>query len=256
MSEKRKKAKQYYTQQHKKHKRPTLEVGMKGFLCSCNNREKECIRESYNLLNKYHDILHPSSTNDAAKVELEVEDELESEIKQLQSTNSQKKRLFQALESGAKNFLFVKTTAEDPVELAEAICKDLSQTKSEQTRNLLRLVPIETVCKATVADIREQIGPLLDKHFVDTPQTFSVFFNHRNNNSISKDEVIDAVAKMVSERNGENKVDLKEAKTTVVVEIIKGFALLSVVPNFIQFKKYNLHSICDGEGAAIEPNSG
>ena len=35
-----------------------LDVGMKGFLITCNNREREAVREAYNLLNEYADQLY------------------------------------------------------------------------------------------------------------------------------------------------------------------------------------------------------
>jgi len=35
-----------------------LEPGMKGFLITCNNREKEAVREAYNILNEYADELY------------------------------------------------------------------------------------------------------------------------------------------------------------------------------------------------------
>ena len=34
-----------------------LEPGMKGFLITCNNREKEAVREAYNILNEYADVI-------------------------------------------------------------------------------------------------------------------------------------------------------------------------------------------------------
>ena len=35
-----------------------LEPGMKGFLITCNNREREAVREGYNLLNEYADQMY------------------------------------------------------------------------------------------------------------------------------------------------------------------------------------------------------
>ena len=52
----KKKRKNYFSNQGndgKKRKRLMLECGMKGFLCTCNFREKDCVREAYNLLNEY-----------------------------------------------------------------------------------------------------------------------------------------------------------------------------------------------------------
>lgn len=34
-----------------------LRPGMIGFLCTCNTREQDCVRESYNVLNEYADRL-------------------------------------------------------------------------------------------------------------------------------------------------------------------------------------------------------
>lgn len=39
----------------KKKHRNYLAPGMKGFICTCNFREKECVKESYNILNEYAD---------------------------------------------------------------------------------------------------------------------------------------------------------------------------------------------------------
>ena len=35
-----------------------LDVGMKGFLVTCNKYEKETVREMYNILNEYADKLY------------------------------------------------------------------------------------------------------------------------------------------------------------------------------------------------------
>ena len=35
-----------------------LDIGMKGFLITCNTHEKEAVRESYNILNEYADKLY------------------------------------------------------------------------------------------------------------------------------------------------------------------------------------------------------
>ena len=37
-----------------------LDAGMKGFLITCNNRERDAVREAYNLFNDYSDILFGS----------------------------------------------------------------------------------------------------------------------------------------------------------------------------------------------------
>ncbi|CAG9854120.1 unnamed protein product [Phyllotreta striolata] len=224
-------------------KKSLRKVNLKGFLCSCNNREKDCIREAYNLLNKYADKLYPTeaTTNENEADEGDIEKALTNE---LLSIRNRKKR-FQQVESGANNFLFIKTTLDDPVKLAHSIVCELKSTGVQQTKFLIRLVPIEVTCKAYIKDICAAFKPLAERYFKENPTTFSVVYNHRNNNNLNRDEVIKAVAETVFQVNAANKVDLKVPNVSVIVEVIKGIALLGVVPEFVNYKKYNLLAITD-----------
>lgn len=227
-------------------KKLCVDINLKGFLCSCNNREKDCVRESYNLLNEYADKLYKAHEEPKDDQEEDIDDSLAKEISDLKQDKSTERR-FQVIESGAKNFLFIRTTLENPVELAEAIIKDIDATKTQKTRFLLRITPVETTCRANVIDIANAFGPLAQKHFVNSAQTFCVLFNHRNNNNVSKDEVVKVLASKVSELREDHKVDLKGAKIAIVVEVIKGFAFLSIIPDYLQYKRYNLLSLCNQE---------
>lgn len=225
------------------HKKANIDINLKGFLCSCNNREKECIREAYNLLNKYAELLYSNVENNSKPLnneELSIEDELKMEISGLKS-----EKRFQQVESGAKNVLFIKTTLENPVEFAHKIVADIKSNGTHQARFLIRLVPIEVTCKAYVKDISTAFKPLAQKYFKDTPTTYSIVYNHRNNNNIKRIELVQAVGVIVTETNSENKVDLKNANVSIVIEVIKGIALIGVVPDFIKYKKYNLISIVE-----------
>lgn len=56
-----KRPKSYYIKCAKKAKTDdgkSLCPNLKGFLCTCNDREKDCVREAYNLLNEYADQLY------------------------------------------------------------------------------------------------------------------------------------------------------------------------------------------------------
>lgn len=238
----------YYRKTQRHTKQHSLEPDLKGFLCSCNHREKECIREAYSLLNRYADMLLESTqssteTQDTSK-EGDIEDDLAEELGNLKAQQKNVRR-FQVMESGAKNFLFIRTTLDDPVKLVEKIMCDIQETKQMQTRFLLRLIPVETTCKAYIKDIETVIEPLLIKYFKNEPRSFSIIFNHRNNNSVSKDEVIKLVADKVMSLRPDHKVNLKEAEVSIIIEVIRNIVLLSVVPHFFKYKKYNLHSICE-----------
>lgn len=231
-----------YKKQFHKSGRFSLEVNLRGFLCSCNNREKDCVRESYNLLNKYADILYPKVEDKNENTE-DISDDLASEIKNLKS--EQKQYRFQQLESGAKNVLFVKTTLENPVELAHKIMKEIHESKSHQTRFLIRLVPIEVTCKANMKDIERAFQPLIEKYFQNEPVSFSIVYNHRNDKGLNRDDVIKCLGEMISKTNIDHKVSLKEAEFSVIVEVIRSFVFIGVVPDFIKYKKYNLLAVGD-----------
>ena len=55
----KKRKKQFYIQAEKRGKwSRRLDAGMKGFLITCNNRERDAVREAYNLFNEYADKLY------------------------------------------------------------------------------------------------------------------------------------------------------------------------------------------------------
>lgn len=235
-----------------------LEVGHKGFIATCNFNEKDCVRECYNILNQYAEELYgpedfeSKSSTDGAHVHVDQENKVESDAgdiadelqkqvdaSQLKAKTTTKRR-FQVVDSGATNCVFIKTTLPDPTSMASHIIKDIAETKKQKTRYLLRLIPIEMVCKANTKDIVDSAGQLCDKYFLGEPTTFSIVFNKRFNNDISRDALIKEVADLIHAKNVKHKVDLKYAKRSLIVEVIKGLCCLAVVDDYMAFKKYNL----------------
>lgn len=234
-----------------------LEPGIKGFLATCNFREKDCVRECYNLLNEYLEVsaekpeeaAEPKAKNAQNGDEDEEEEEdiatqLEKEIKTIKAKRD--KSQFQQVETKTPNCVFIKTTVEDPTALGLRILRDIAETKKRKTRILLRFIPIEAVCRADLNEITNAAGKLFDKHFLNVPATtFAIVVNKRYNNSIDRMAVIKALADIVTFKNVQHKVDLKNAQLTVVVEIIKGLCLLGILPDYFQLKKFNLSELVE-----------
>ncbi|XP_075970696.1 THUMP domain-containing protein 1 homolog [Anticarsia gemmatalis] len=261
MGDTRKKKKFYFRKRRNKY---FLEPGFKGFFCTCNFREKDCVKEVYNLLNEYAGKLYPdlgieqtsalpeSAAAEDDRSESESEDEtdigdmLRREVDSIKNNSQKSLRLkrFQVVETGASNCIFVKTNLPSPEELTAAIIKDLMTTRLQKTRHVLRLLPIMATCRANLPDIMEAAGRLFDKYFLKEPSTFAVIFNKRFNNSVSRDLIIKELADLIVLKNGENKADLKNPGLCIIVEIIKGMCLLSIVDNYFTYKKYNLNEIC------------
>lgn len=72
--------------------------------------------------------------------------------------------------------IFITSTLPKPLELVTKIVTELDTTKKQCTRFLLRLLPIEVVCKAYMDDIRTKASVLLEKYFAQEPKTFSIVF--------------------------------------------------------------------------------
>lgn len=170
-----------------------LEAGIKGFIATCNFREKECVRECYNLLHEYADqkpsdianvelqktdaiagekskddlndsgaIAHGGDDDDDDEEEEEEEDiasQLEKEIKSATQGQKANRNRFQQVETKVPNFIFIKTT-DDPIELGVRIIRDIA-TKTRKTRFLLRFLPVDIVCRSNVEAIKNAAGKII-----------------------------------------------------------------------------------------------
>lgn len=66
----------------------------------------------------------------------------------------------------------------NPLELVTKIITELYNTKQQRTRYLLRLLPIEVICKANINDIKSKADAMLEKYFAQEPKTFSIVFKY------------------------------------------------------------------------------
>lgn len=80
------------------------------------------------------------------------------------------------MDTGVKNMIFILSTLPNPLELVTKIVSKLDITKEQCTRYLLRLLPIEVVCKAHMDNIRAKASELFEKYFAQEPKTFSIVF--------------------------------------------------------------------------------
>ncbi|XP_055373346.1 THUMP domain-containing protein 1 homolog [Condylostylus longicornis] len=218
-----------------------LQPGQKGFLVTCNFREKDCVRECYNILNEYANKIYGVEKNstDITADGSDITDELEKEIINLNSKMKNGRR-FQNVETKTTNCIFIKTTIDNPVDLAVQIIKDMAENQIQKSKHILRFVPILKICPADIKNIVESAGELLDEIFLKGNITYSIQFNKRYNDVIHRMDVIRNLAKRVSDKSPTNKVDLKNAEWCVIVEIIRGLCLLSIVPEYLRLKKYNI----------------
>ncbi|XP_017127895.1 THUMP domain-containing protein 1 homolog [Drosophila elegans] len=251
-------------------KRQVLQPGQRGFFATCNINEKACVRECYNLLNHYADLLYgpanPENEPERKKKDEEGaaggeagedagrpagatisddDDDLEAATAKLREKLVQRNVRFQNVDTNTTNCVFIRTHLEDPVALGKHIVNDIATTGKSMSRFVLRLVPIETVCRANMPDIIAAAGVLFDKHFLKEPTSYGIIFNHRYNQQIKRDQIITQLAELVNSKNVGNTVSLKEAKKSIIVEVMRGWCLLSVIDNYLECKKFNLAELAN-----------
>ncbi|XP_013032491.3 THUMP domain-containing protein 1 [Anser cygnoides] len=231
-----------------------LEAGMRGILITCNMNERKCVGEAYSLLGEYGDLLYGPeqfsdpeerlSGSEREEDEDDVEAALKKEVDQIRTSTEQKLRRFQSVESGANNVVFIRTRGIEPENLVHHILKDMHATKKKKTRVILRMLPISGTCKAFMEDMKKYTETFFEPWFkAPNKGTFQIVYKARNNSHMSREEVIKELAGIVGSLNPENKVDLNNPQYTVVVEIIKNVCCLSVVRDYVLFRKYNLQEV-------------
>lgn len=223
-----------------------LQPDLKGFLCTCNYGEKDCQKEAINLLREYSEDKDKSSEGTSSTVEesADIMDSLDTELENLSKKDNADWKKFTPSVTGVGNCLFISTTVEDPCDLMYKILEDIEKTKVQKTKFLLRMLPILVTCKANITSITSACAIILPKYFSTEPTTFAIMFNHRYNNSVPRDKVIEELATQVVSL-GQHTVDLSGgAKMTIIVEVVKSVCCLSVVRDYGRFCKFNLLSVC------------
>ncbi len=213
-------------------------------MVTTNFRPSDSVRDIYRLLNEYNDKMNEKE-DEKPETQKEDEDEdiskeLANQIKLAKKESKEKSHKFMSVDTGSHNCIFIKSNTENHMELGIEIIKETFEQKIKRSKNLLRFLPIEKVTKCGIKDIIDGCGSLFDKYFLKEPTEYSIVFNRRYNHDVSRDEVIKELASLVALKNKDNKVNLNHPKLSIIVEVIKGNCCLAVLPNFIEWKKYNL----------------
>ena len=170
-----------------KRRKFTLCPDIKGFLCFCNYKEKEAIREAYNILNQYYEAEEVVKEETAATEDVKEEeddDDIDAQLAKEKSeldreASSEELRRFQVVESGVNNVLFIRTQVPDPLALVTKILEGIKETKKQVTRHLIRMLPVQATCKAYDQNVRPAVQALVDE-FVAARQSESTTYQVKN----------------------------------------------------------------------------
>ncbi|XP_008842079.1 THUMP domain-containing protein 1 [Nannospalax galili] len=241
-----------------------LEPGLQGILITCNMNERKCVEEAYSLLNEYGDDMYgpekfmdkDQQASGSEGEDDDVEAALKKEVGDIKASTEMRLRRFQSVESGANNVVFIRTLGIEPEKLVHHILQDMYKTKKKKTRVILRMLPISGTCKAFLEDMKKYAETFLEPWFkAPNKGTFQIVYKSRNNSHMNREEVIKELAGIVGSLNSENKVDLTNPEYTVVVEIIKAVCCLSVVKDYMLFRKYNLQEVVKSAKDLPQPHS-
>lgn len=245
-----------------------LAPGQKGFIVTCNDREKEAVKEVYNILNEYAEKLFGPeeiqnktdavSSSDEGSEEEDIEKAIASEVQSLKAV-AQTERRFQNCQTGARNCIFIKTTVPDPTALAHGIFSDLLRTKKQKSRYALRLLPVVGTCKGNLKSITTLAEEVLGPFFKDTKFeiTYMIMFKARNNNGVGRESTISALRQTVTETFPDvlTRYCPVNPELTILIEVMCGVGCIAVVKDFMKFRKYNLVEVVSEKSPPAEKNS-
>lgn len=170
---------------------------------------------------------------------------MKKEVQEIKEAKHELRR-FQNTNTKAKNLIFIRTTLPDPSQLAHAILADLWETQVQKSRFAIRLLPISGTCRAEEDDVKrlgkELFMPIFQTKFGEG-YYFSITVKIRNNNGLSRDSVIPALAGIIMELNPLHRVSHEKPDYVILVEVIQSVCCIGIVKDFIKFRKYNMQEV-------------
>ncbi|KAK7690855.1 hypothetical protein QCA50_005957 [Cerrena zonata] len=229
-------------------------------------KEKNTVGELYDVFESLAaelwplDTSEPAETNNKEASEDEDEDgDIEKQIaKEVASMKRPKKE--QRFANGHTNtpcvvFISCKPPV-DPVQLVVKYVENVMETGVSQTRYTQRLTPVSAACPTNLPEIRSLCTRLLTpflEEYTDKSFTYKIELRTRNHNSLSKEEIVQAVAKCVP---GMHKVKLENPEVYILIEIFKSVCGVSIVKDYYRKHKFNVMEISNAKNEEIGFSTG
>ena len=236
---------------------------LKGFLIFTDkHREKNCIRDAYNILNDVTEKLYPNLI-DSNKSEINLNEEIniknnintnisskiEEEIKNLKRN----KIIFTSINTRCAATVFIKIEEEysnliSPKEIVNYIINEVINTKKLLSKCISKFYPVEICMKYNFDNFKEKVDELVKKYFdenIENKKTWKIELRIRNNNSVNKKEIMNFIFNKIN--RDKYIVDYKKPELTFFVEISCNLMCLSVLEKFSEYKYYNIQSLAKTE---------
>jgi len=232
--------------------------GYKGVLNTCStHQEGQCVKEMFDLLNEYADLLYPEEEKEEVKEEALVSDILAKELATLNEKEKAGERRFYCLNTNVKGVIFIRFVDEriQPVSFVSHILNDLKKTGAKKTRFAVRLVPVEKTCAANIDKVLGIAEDLLRPHFTAANiKTFAVVFKSRHTDQVPRGEVISGIVRAVGMPH---KVELGRPDVVILVEVFQKACGVAVVPNgeYHGLQEFNIRKLTEGRAEEEGPKN-
>eukprot|EP01116_Phalansterium_solitarium_P008741 TRINITY_DN22704_c0_g1_i1.p1 TRINITY_DN22704_c0_g1~~TRINITY_DN22704_c0_g1_i1.p1 ORF type:complete len:396 (-),score=91.69 TRINITY_DN22704_c0_g1_i1:272-1348(-) len=219
---------------------------MRGVLVS-SDRADFSKKELYNLFNEYADKMFPKASESIPESD-SIADSLDAEIAALKAES--KVHRFQRHDGGCKGLYFMAFQDEkiEPVSFVKHILTDLHQTQQPKTRYTHRMVPIQRTCAVNIKEIEQHLKELLTPVFGDLramPKSYAIHFKARNNDTVLKQEVYDAVGDNIN--RSFHRVSLSNPEWVIIVEISKKTCFICVTDEYERYQRFNVRKMSGTE---------
>ncbi|KAG8932824.1 hypothetical protein FRC02_000508 [Tulasnella sp. 418] len=241
-----------------------------GVWCTCvKGKEKQVIGELYDVFESIADDLWPASSalgtrehnadernananTDEEQEEEDLEKQLAKELESLKKPKN-KHRRFRSVYVDTKCLVYISCKPPvDPVKLCIAYLEEVETKKTARTRNALRLCPVSISCVANPEEIISNAKTLIPLSFntePERPYRYKIQLKIRNNSRLKSDQLIPELAKCVPQDHGHT-VDLNNPELVILIEVYKAVCGMSVVPDWIRFKRYNIIEVAQSVNTA------
>lgn len=146
--------------------------------------------------------------------------------------------------TGAKNYVFIRSTLEDPLPLSLRIMDDILKQQRQKTKKLIRMIPVQATCRAFQDDIVKAVKGLCESYFKEKGESFYIAIKVKNNNSVDRESLKASLITVVTEAHSANTPELKDPDVVVNIDVIKNVCCISFLPGyFTKYCKYNLLSL-------------
>ncbi|KAJ3369126.1 hypothetical protein GGF31_005585 [Allomyces arbusculus] len=269
-----------------------LTPGMVGFFVSATKgKERMASKEVTGLITEqleslYADPLAAVSTPTASSADAEtkatsvaassIEDDIARELSNLAESKGHNFHSLHLQHLGmATDCLFflqltpaALATAVNPVRVVENMFEELvgseGERKAPRTRFAHRIIPFQATCKADEDEIAKTVADLVEKNppseSKEGKASFALNVKIRNNPRVDRDRLIAKLAKPLVDAG--HAVNLTQPEMSVVIEVIRGVAGVSVVHGgrYVRLRRFNLHEVYakgidEGAAAAAKEES-